>query len=210
MTEQFLEKLAEKAYLRLHDVPLTYKKYRRKYRKLIAKKCDHLKTLVTCSDITCIEKIEEFENDLCGFIDGIGIKKIGNSHSEYNITGPKHQMQTIYYSLNERSLSSLKRTLRQILYSIERFQKKPDGDGNKKSLNKSERLAYQSYEYAVSQKSELADKTDKDAKSERERGFVDNTKPTIKKLLSKNFIKATIKHFPYFGSYLFDIIYGDN
>ncbi len=48
----------------------------------------------------------------------------------------------------------------------------------------------------------------KDAKSEGEEGFIDNTKPTIKKLLSKNFIKATIKHFPYCGSYLFDIIYG--
>ena len=48
----------------------------------------------------------------------------------------------------------------------------------------------------------------KDAKSEGEGGFIDNTKPTIKKLLSKNFIKATIKHFPCCGSYLFDIIYG--
>ncbi len=48
----------------------------------------------------------------------------------------------------------------------------------------------------------------KDAKSEGEGGFIDNTKPTIKKLLSKNFIKATIKHFPYCGSYLFDVIYG--
>jgi hypothetical protein len=50
----------------------------------------------------------------------------------------------------------------------------------------------------------------KDAKSEGEGGFIDNTKPTIKKLLSKNFIKATIKHLPYCGSYLFDIIYGVN
>lgn len=50
----------------------------------------------------------------------------------------------------------------------------------------------------------------KDAKSEGEGGFIDNTKPTIKKLLSKNFIKATIKHLPYFGPYLFDVIYGVN
>ena len=48
----------------------------------------------------------------------------------------------------------------------------------------------------------------KDAKSKGEGGLIDNTKPTIKKLLSRNFIKATIKHIPYCGSYLFDIIYG--
>ena len=58
------------------------------------------------------------------------------------------------------------------------------------------------------EKSTEPEQGNKDATSEGEVGFVDNTKPTIKKLLSENFIKATIKHLPYCGAYLFDLIYG--
>jgi hypothetical protein len=162
LTEQFLDKLARNAYLRLHNTKLSYQRRREKYRKIIAQKCEQLKSLVGNSGETLIEKIDKFQDGLCDLVDEIGIEVINNSDPRYNIVGPEHQMKTIYYFLNERSLSSLKRTLRQILCSIERFQKKPDGNDNTRVLTKAHRLAYNSYEYAIKTNPKLADAKDRD------------------------------------------------
>ena len=121
-TEQNPVELVREAYLVLHNLPLSYQKDRNKFCDDIAKICRHVKRLIKNPPSSLIDKIDKFEIDLCAMIRAIGIKMIDSSNSAYSLQGPKEQMQTIYYRLNETKLNSLELIWNQILDRVDATQ----------------------------------------------------------------------------------------